>query len=288
MTKVILLSFASFWLCLITASAQSDTTYWTKSFQAGLNINQASFSDNWKAGGVNSLAVGLFAKGKASFLKGKTSWDNEMLLEYGMLRTKGTGFRKTADRILFDSKYGYKLSKNLNFYASLNFLSQFDNGFRYLKNSANLDSAVVISGLFAPAFLTQSIGFEYKPVPYFFARLGIGTLRQTIVSDKELYLTEPKNYGVEQGKTIRNEMACQLFIGFDKNVAKNINLKASYLLFANYEDLAAMDNRLDVVVAAKVNKYINTTLTAAMLYDQDQDFKVQYSQVLALGILVSL
>ncbi len=268
--------------------AQSDTTYWTKSFQTGLNLNQAAFSDNWKAGGVNSLAVGFFTKGKANYLRGKMSWDNEGILEYGMLRTKGTGFRKTADRIYLDSKFGYKLNKVLNFYASLNFLSQFDNGFKYVKTATNLDSAIVVSRLFAPAFFTQSVGLEYKPVPYFFARLGLGTLRQTIVTDKELYLTEPKNYGVKQGETFRNEMACQLLCGFDKNIAKNINLKASYLLFANYENLAAMDNRLDLVVSAKVNKYINTTLTAVMLYDQDQDFKVQYSQVLALGILVSL
>ena len=34
---------------------KDSTSNWLKVFKAGVNINQANFSSNWKAGGVNSF-----------------------------------------------------------------------------------------------------------------------------------------------------------------------------------------------------------------------------------------
>ena len=45
--------------CALETSAQivkiDSTTKWKKAFKAGFNLNQASFTSNWRAGGVNSL-----------------------------------------------------------------------------------------------------------------------------------------------------------------------------------------------------------------------------------------
>ncbi len=47
---------------------------WRKSFKAGLNLNQASFSGNWKAGGVNSFGFNALLNYKANYKKDKNSW----------------------------------------------------------------------------------------------------------------------------------------------------------------------------------------------------------------------
>lgn len=60
-----------------SASAQivkEDTlTNWKKAFKAGLNLNQAAFSSNWKAGGVNSFGFTALLNYKANYKKGNTS-----------------------------------------------------------------------------------------------------------------------------------------------------------------------------------------------------------------------
>src|SRR5690606_25773012 len=103
-TFLLLCAHASFAQLDSIAIPTTDTTYWRNSFSGGANINQASFSDNWKSGGENSIALGLFMNGKFNYLKGKVSWDNEVQLKYGLLKNAGQDFRKSQDLIYLDSK----------------------------------------------------------------------------------------------------------------------------------------------------------------------------------------
>jgi hypothetical protein len=271
---------------------------WKWETSAGANINQASFSSNWKAGGVNSIAWGLLFNGKATYKTNKHDWTNDLQLQYGNIRNETQGLRKNSDRIFFDSKYGYRISKSWNVFASVNFLSQFDAGYKYdkVKDSTGVEREVAqrISGIMSPAYLTEALGLEYKPVDYFSAQLGVGALRQTFVTDQTLY-AQPGNdplklYGVEKGKNIRNQIVFQMVINFDKEIMKNVNLKTRYMALMDYEKLNFMNmvSRLDASLVAKVNKYINVNLTGVVLFDNDQDRNVQYSQLLALGILYTL
>jgi hypothetical protein len=47
-------------------------------------------------------------------------------------------------------------------------------------------------------------------------------------------------------------------------------------------------NRETGLVGDGSTKYINTNFTAVMLYDRNQDAAVQWSQVLAVGVLFQL
>ena len=75
---------------------------------------------------------------------------------------------------------------------------------------------------------------------------------------------------------------------FEKDIATNLNLKTRYLLFAAYENINNIDQRLDVVVTAKVNRLVNVTVGATALYDDDFSGDIQYSQNLALGIMFKI
>ena len=283
------------------AAVRKDTSYWRKSFRAGANLSQASFSDNWKAGGVNNVAYTLLLQTKANYKHGNSSFDNEVDFQYGNVRNRGIGWRKSLDKLYIDSKYGYAISKDWSIYASLNVLSQFDLGRAYnFKTAAGKDSAanIVTSGFFAPGFITESVGFEYKPVDYFFIRFGTGTLRQTIVrSDvsKKFAATEAGKaaslYGVDAGKEYRNEVAFQILSGFEKEIMKNVFLKMRYIGFINYEKLGSIkqwDHRVEVGILAKVNKYISANVSGIMIYDYDADTDVQLSQVIGVGILYTV
>ena len=278
-----------FLTCCISSFSQNVTDSvrlkWKKSFESGLNVNQASFSDNWTGGGINSIALGTFLNGRILYEGNKFSFDNTLQLMYGFLKNKGQDFRKNTDRVFADSKLGYKISSKWNTFVSVNFLSQFAPGYQFAEDGNGNEQAVLISRFLAPGYLTTSAGFEYKPADHFWIRFGIGGLRQTFVLDTSLYHVIPENYGVPVHKKVRNEMAFVVTANYDREIAKNLHLKVLLTAFSNYENMAATDVRSDIVLTAKVNKFINVNLTGAILYDQDQDYEVQYSQGLALGIV---
>lgn len=274
-------------LDVLSEEAKKDTTYWISDFSAGLNFNQAGFSDNWKAGGINSVAFGSIVAGKAFYKKGRLSWDNELELLYGIVKNEGQGTRKSNDRMFFDTKLGYKLTDKWATFFSVNFLSQFSDGFEYETDG----SQQLISGFMSPGFLTSSLGFEYKPNDEFNLRIGPFSPRFTFVNDPAISLAVPTNYGVPIGETTRIEwLAMQLFANYDKNINEKFNIRSRYMLFANYETLAwkTIDHRLDITLTAKITDFINVTMTSISLYDIDQDPGIQLSQGLALGILLKV
>jgi hypothetical protein len=267
------------------SNTNTKYNYWKNKLSFAINLNQAAFSQNWSAGGVNSVALGSLLNYKSEYNKDGKNFTSEIILQYGKVKNEGSLERKTNDRIFFDNKGALPLSKNWSFFGSVSFESQFDLGYSYSKDAQGNEIRKVISKLMAPGYLTESVGFEYKPVKYFSVRLGTGTARQTFLLDTSLYINNPKNFGVEAGKRFRNELAFQGVANFDKDIMPNLNLKSRYLLFANYEQLSGIDQRLDVTLTAKVNKLINVTVAATGLYDDDFSNKIQYSQGLALGIV---
>ena len=61
---------------VLTSQAQvikvDSLTHWRKAFAAGLNLNQSSFSSNWKAGGVNSFGFNAYLNFKANLRMTRT------------------------------------------------------------------------------------------------------------------------------------------------------------------------------------------------------------------------
>lgn len=270
---------------------KGDTAW--KKVEFGVNLTQGSFSSNWTGGGVSSIALGAFFNALSEKKKGKNSWRSDFQSQYGIVKNQAQGSRKNLDRLFFDTKYNYELTEKWSLFANFNLLSQFANGYIYTTSPDSADYKTKVSGLFAPAYLTEAIGIEYRPVPYFFIDLAPGALRQTIVSDKNLYKAIPLNYGVKIGKRVRNEVGiAQLVANFDKDLAKNINLKFRYLLFTAYNKNQVTDkrefkndHRLDAMLTAKIAKYFNVNLGAIVVYNKTQVDDIQFAQGLSIGFL---
>ena len=276
------------------ADTVAADTIWKTKFDIGLNFNQASFSENWVGGGVNSFAFSSFLLYQTNYKRGPWSWNNLIDLLYGVVNNSGEEFRKSQDRLLLDSKVGYDISKNWNAYASVNFLSQFAPGYRYVERPNGNEDALKISDFMAPAFLTFSFGAEYAPNDNFLLRLSPFSPRLTFVTDTTLYrnLEDPTNgaYGVPIGETVRAEwLAAQIIASWNKDLTENISLQTRYLLFANLETLEAkkIDHRLDLNLVAKLTEYINVNFSAIAIYDFDQAEDIQFSQLLGVGIALS-
>lgn len=273
---------------------------WVSELQTGINLNQSAFSDNWQAGGKSSVAISTFLNGKANRKWDKAEWTNDLQLLYGNIQNQGEDLRKNADRIFFESKYSRQIHNHWNAFAGVNFMSQFAPGYTYFFDKDSLgkefgpEKSRRQSGFLSPGYLTESFGLEYKPVSYFSAQFGLGAFRHTFVTDQTLY-SIPGNdsltmFGVDKGQNIRNQFVFQFVANFDKEIMKNMFLKARYMMVVDYLNISGQTtvHRLDAGITAKVNRYINVNLSGVVLFDNDQDKDVQFSQVLSLGILYGL
>lgn len=260
--------------------------YWKKAITFGLNFSQSAFSNNYAAGGVNAVALGTNFIYHTEYNKAPFSYVSELNLQYGVSKNKGQGKRKTNDRIYFDNKIASQLSKHWYLFGSLTFESQFDKGYNYVDNGNGTFSSQYISNFMSPGYLTEALGFEYKPTGYFDLRLGTGTARQTFVLDHDIHRFQTDNYGVDTLKTVKNDLAFQIVALFDKDIMKNIHLNTRYALFIPYgESTKFITHRIDMVLSARVNRLINVTINGTMLYDRHTQKDVQATEGLALGML---
>ena len=262
---------------------------WRKSLKTGLGLNESLLSTNWRGGGVNTIGFNALANARANRQLGPHSFDNEADFLFAFSQTKGLGYRKNQDRLYLDTKYGRAISSRWDMFLSLNLLTQFAPGYKYDTDANGLDRAQLTSDLFAPGFITAAYGFEYHPVSYFHLRLAPFAPRLTVVNRADRFVAALGDtpYGVNPGHSTRFEvLAAQILAEFDQNISPNVNLKARYLLFANYRTInpQEIDHRLDVGLTARVGKYVNVSLTGIALYDYDQDHGLQYSQGLTIGV----
>jgi len=260
--------------------------HWKKAVAFGLNFSQSAFTSNYSAGGVNSVALGTNFIYHTEYNNAPFSYVSELNLTYGVAKNKGQGKRKTNDRIYFDNKVASQLSKHWYLFGALTFESQFDKGFNYVDQGNGRFDAQQISNFMAPGYLTESLGLEYKPAPYFDLRLGTGTARQTFVLDKNVRRFQTDNYGVDTNKTVKNDLAFQMVALFDKDIMKNIHLNTRYALFIPYgQSIKYITHRVDAVLSARVNRLINVTINGTLLYDQHTSKDAQATEGLALGML---
>jgi hypothetical protein len=260
-----------------------QVSYWHKSIVFNLNFSQAAFTTNWTGGGVSSVALNTNFDFKAEYNKKPLDYTTELNLVYGTSVVKGQGTRKTNDLIYYDNKLATQLSKKWLFFGSINFQSQFSNGYNYPSDTV---APQKISGFMAPGYLTESVGFEFKPNKYFDLRLGSGTAKQTFVLDTTIYHNEPSNYGVAPGHTFFNQLAFQAVATVDKDIMTNVHLNVRYTLFVPYQQsLAYVSHRVDGTLTAKVNKQVAVTFNGTFLYDKNTAPQAQGTEALGLGVI---
>lgn len=261
--------------------------YWHKTVIFGLNFSQSSFTNNYSAGGISAVALGSNFDFKTEYNKKPFDFASETNLVYGVSKNKGQGSRKTNDRIFFDNKVATQLSKKWLFFGSLTFESQFSAGYNYTNpDGTNAQNPYLISDFMSPGYLTESLGFEFKPVKYFDLRIGTGTARQTFVLDTTIYKNQAGNYGVPIDHKVYNELAVQVVAQLDKDLTKNIHINARYAMFIPYiQPLAYTSHRLDATLTAKVTRLIAMTVNTTILYDKNSSTAIQGTEGMALGVL---
>lgn len=220
-------SFAGFSQTTASKDTTKKDTAWKIHGQNTFLINQSSFT-HWAAGGANAFAANLVFDYDFNYKKDKWSWDNKVIVGYGLSKQAGTGWRKNDDRIILNSLLGYKAAQYWLYTFYANFQTQFTKGYNYNAD----DTRTLISAPFAPAYLTFGPGFAYKKSDNFRVNISPLAARITMVSNDSL--SNAGSFGVTPGDKSLFEFGASLDGYLKFNLAPNISFENILKLYSNY------------------------------------------------------
>lgn len=282
------LSLKIFTIIIFTAfcaSAQkSDSTYWKKGGFGSITFSRIALK-NWAGGGQSSVSINGVANFFADYARDRATWQNSLDLGYGLIRQGNNGnLIKSDDKINLVSKFGYKIKKENQrwFYSGiLDFRTQFNEGLAVDPVSGRRN--VVISDIFAPAYLTIGLGIDYKPSPAWSFNYVPLTGKFTFVNDQTL--ADIGAFGVPDGSNARGEFGSFFRATYVKDIVKNVNLDSRIELFTNYvTDFPTVDVSWQNSIVMKVNEFLTANFFYQLIYDKDIDTVAQQKSVFGVGL----
>ena len=281
--RKIILSMAL--LASVSAFAQQQdeepTTGWTRGGNVALLFNQAAFNKEWTGGGTNNIAGNLTINYDFNY-KSVTgwNWDNKILFDYGATKNQGEeNFRKTNDRLEFNSLLGKQASEQWFYSAFLNFKTQATKGYKYEKDGSRNEYTDFMS----PAYLQLGVGMLWKKNDNLKVNIAPATARFIFVSKDNTKNGE--FFGVEKGETSRFEFGASLS-GYAKvDIIENVSVENILNLYSNYLDKPEnidIDYTLNLVMS--INKYLSTNFTFQAIYDDNAVKAFQIREVLGVGV----
>lgn len=274
--------------------AAGDTTKtekgaWLAGGKASLTMSQTSYS-NWAAGGQNSISGVLAGAVWLKHTHKKLSWENNLELAYGTLyQYKESDRRKTDDKVDYSAKLGYVASKSWNYTILLQFKTQLDRGY---KSYPIEDKQSYTSMFMSPAYLTFSIGMDYKPNNELSVYLSPLSLRNTFVLDDTL--ASKGAYGVAPGSHILSEYGAMVRATYNKTFFEKVQVTSKVELFSNLEHNPQNINvNVEVDIGIKTTSWLTTRLYTQLLYDdkirvsEEEGPALQVKEVLGVGLSYS-
>ncbi len=299
--KKIVLSLALF-VGAFTSYAQEATTEegpkdgWTKQGNIAFLLNQSAFNNDWLGGGTSNIAGNFSLSYDFNYRKGAFTWDNKILADYGLSKTKDQDFtRKTNDRFELNSLAGKQL-KDSNWYVSffLNFRTQFDKGYVFGEDAQGNETRTETTHIFSPAYLQFGPGMLWKKSDNLKVNIAPATAKFVFV-DKDFTRVDTTvpgaldayvpYFGVDANESSRFEFGAALNAYAKFEIMKNVSMENILNLYSNYlEDPQNVDVDYTANIVMTINKYLSTNLTFQAIYDDNAVKAWQIREVFGLGI----
>ncbi len=265
--------------------AQQDTTKksgWFPSGVAGINLSQIALN-NWTQGGDNSLSWTLTGNFSAKYISDSLSGftlENSLKFAYGRTKLGGQDYRTNDNEFYLVNLISKKIDNwEIEPFFSNSVRSTITKGYDY-KTAAPTE----IADFFDPGYVTQSIGFNYERLEHFKTRLGVAA-QEVFTKYNTKYTDDPATPEIE---TYRFDLGIESVTSSEFTVAQNLLAKTNLRLFSRYKKLSVWDVRWDNALIAKVNDFINVSLTFLFVYQEDQSKQAQMKQTLLLGIVYTV
>ncbi|MFT5749694.1 MAG: hypothetical protein ACI93S_000955, partial [Ancylomarina sp.] len=221
-----------------------------------LDFNQGHVSKGWAEGGESSISALSGIKSFANYKKNKTSWENTVDLQYGLLKSGEDEFRKNQDKLEVNTKFG-QLAFGKWYYTSMfNLKTQFVNGYKYSDN----EERKLISNFFAPAYILGSVGLDYKPKTDFSILLSPFTAKYTIVSDTANI--DQTAFGIDADEKVKKEVGAYIKLLHKWKITKDISMENKLEFYSSYSNKPKnIDVDWQFILNLPINQYLTTTIS---------------------------
>jgi hypothetical protein len=300
MKKIIILLLIAFPVTLFAQEEEKEEKPdgWAKAGNISLLFSQAAFNEEWTGGGTSNYAVNLVGSYDFNYKKGKLLWDNRIMADFGITKTRDQEFtRKTNDRLELNSILGKQINESKWFYSYfLNLRTQFAPGYEFGEDEDGNEIRTETTKLFSPAYLQTGPGLLWKDSDNLKVNISPATARLIFVSND---FTNVGNdpvaimafndaggyFGVEANETSRFELGASLN-GYAKfSPLENVTLENILNLYSNYlEDPQNVDIDYTLNLIMKVNKYITANATLQAIYDDNAVKGFQIREALGIGV----
>ena len=197
---------------------------WAKVGTFSFLVNQSSF-DNWIAGGVSNISGAIGVNYDFNYSKANWSWDNKIIVAFGITKIKALDIQKSNDRLEWNSVLGKKAKGNWNYSLFLNFKTQFTDDL----NSETKGPTRILS----PGYLQVGPGILWKKSDDLKVNISFATLK-LIVVDKELTLPDDAYFGVEEGSSVRYELGASIGAYYKFTLMENITMENILNMYSDY------------------------------------------------------
>jgi len=271
---------------------------WTKTGNISLLFSQAAFNAEWTGGGTSNYAANLGITYDANYRKGKITWDNRIIADYGITKNKSQEFtRKTNDRLELNSILGKQI-KETNWYYSffLNFKTQFSSGYTFGTDTEGNEVRTEITKFLSPGYLQAGPGFLWKKSDNLNVNIAPATARIIIVSSDftnvgsdqaviDAFNAAGGYFGVDANESTRFEFGAALS-GYAKfDIMENVTVENILALYSNYiEDPQNVDVDYTLNLIMAVNKWITANATFQAIYDDNAVQGFQIREALGVGV----
>ncbi len=262
----------------LSAQEKKDTgrVYgWENKAMANLNLSQIALKD-WTRGGDDAMAWTILTLGNFTDVQEFYKWASTMKFTYGRARFGTGAMQKTDDEIFMESVLSYNVGWAVNPFLSASFRTQFDKGYN-AKDSA-------ISAFMDPGYLIESAGFIYSLGENFTTRFGVA-VKESFTRQHTGYSDDPTTAVIEKTKI---ENGIESATGFKFGLMENILYMGQLNLFSSFNHLDVWDVRWDNMINAKVNKYIQASMTVQLVYEKAQSPKTQLKESIAIGLTYAI
>ena len=231
-----------------------------------IGFTQTAIS-NWAKGGESSLSVLLIGRYSANYSKKHIKWENLAEFRLGTFTSKSRGIEKNDDKLEFQSRIGYSAFKKWYYSAESNFRTQVAKGYKYP------DKASPISEFMAPAYLTISVGMDFKPNKDFSLFLSPITSKTTFVKDTALI--DPTHFGLEAGTTRLWEPGAIAKLNWHYKIKEDMFYDTRAELFNNYRyPFQKFNVYWEQTLVMQITQHVNARINTQVIYDYNVKFPI--------------
>ena len=290
-----------------TAAPEPELTnwqkYWKLSGLVSFNLTE-TMQWNWAAGGNNNGNGILAAYLKLAYKKDDLSWETTFDTDYGWMWTPSTAFkwRKSNDKIIFNSKFGWEFHKTWYLTVMAGFRSHYHDGYEYKIGDDKIEVKNYAYNWLSPSYSDLSVGIDWKPNDIFTVYLSpIAGRITTVINNDDTLKTLHAKYGVPEDMTYKAELGATFKAGVNYSPIQGLKIISTLTLFTPYVSATGKFGNIDVdwdfAISYQFWKVLSVSLQTSLKYYDGVSVewtdkhnvvhnspRVQFREIIGLGI----